>query len=336
MKAYKLFKPHEAHVEDVEIPQLSNKNEVLVKMERGSICGTDVELYQGTMHTKKLPITMGHEASGIVLDIEEDVKNVKKGDNVIFYETVVDFVCPECRSGKFNLCRNGGLRGRDVDGLFSEEIAVDSKLIFPVHNVNKDVVSLIQPFATVVHGQSFVKINPGDLVVVLGLGSTGLMHSALAEKKGANVIGITRSKNKLDLSSEFGVTYPINEINHPLEEVLKITGNEGASIVINTTPDPAMSKLAVKLVKRGGNIVQFGLTHKSLSLIQSDLYYKEIVMINPRASTPSDYQLAIRFVENNFINLQKLISNKYNFDEISTAVKNLSEGKEIKPVIIIN
>ena len=336
MKSYRLFKPYESHISEIDTPELLCEHDVLVKMERGSICGTDIELYQGLMKPKKLPIIMGHEASGIIEDAGERVTNVKKGDRVLIWESVVDFTCPECRSGKYNLCRNGGLRGRDVDGLFSEEVVVDSKLIFPVHNVDRDIVPVIQPFTTVVHGQSFVTINPEDWVIILGLGTTGLMNSALAKRKGANVIGITRSKGKLDLSLEFGVDYPINEINTTLEDVLKITKGDGASVVINTTPDPAMAEFAVKLLKRGGTLLQFGITNKSLSLIQFDLYYKEINIINPRAATPSDYQSAIRFVGSNFINLSKLISNKYNFDEISTAIKSFIEGHEIKPLIIIS
>lgn len=338
MKAFQIFGRDEAGIAEVESPSLTGRDEILVKVRRASLCGTDIKTLSGNPAPKKYPIILGHEGFGSVADVGPDVRDFRKNDNVIFDEKFIDFTCPECRRGKFNFCINGGLRGRDVDGLLAEEVAVNSRLIYPVpSSIDQDIIPLIQPLATVVHSQKLFEISPTDNVVVIGLGATGLMQTQISKLRGANVIGVSRSDHKLELSRKFGVDTAVKSSEKDVEaEVMKLTEGKGADIVIDAAGDPSLINLSLKLLRKGGSLMQFSISNKRAEIELYGLYLKEIKIIGSRGSVPADYVTAIEMVRKNQISLNEMVARTYSFEEIPEALHSLRNKAEIKPMVRVS
>lgn len=338
MKAFQISGVEDAAVVDIENPGLPGRDEVLVKVRRASLCGTDIKTLSGTPPPKKYPIILGHEGYGDIQEIGEAVSDFKSRERVIFDEKMIDFSCRECRRGKFNFCIHGGLRGRDVDGLLAEEIVVNQRLVYHVPDtIDPDIIPLIQPLATVVHAQRMVDITPSDNIVVIGLGATGLMHAKMSKLRGANVIGISRSDQKLELSTEFGVDNPIKSSVADVErEVERLTDGTGADIVIDAAGDPSLVNLSLQLLRKGGSLLQFSISSQRAELELYGLYSKEMKIIGSRGSVPSDYLASIEMVSRNQFPMKKLVTHTYDFEGIPRALASLRNKGEIKPMVRVS
>ncbi|HSJ51382.1 MAG TPA: alcohol dehydrogenase catalytic domain-containing protein, partial [Actinomycetota bacterium] len=188
------------------------------------ICGTDVGIYRGKIPVS-YPRVLGHEVVGRTLAAVED--GPPMGTRVIVDPNVSCGRCARCLEGRQNLCPFGGLLGRDLDGALGPVLSAPvTNLHLLPETVADHLAPLIQVLTTCVHGHRLVEIFPGDAVVVLGLGVTGLLHLQLAKMRGADpVIGVTRDESRLRLARELGasVTIPAGEAA-VVAEVREATG----------------------------------------------------------------------------------------------------------------
>lgn len=336
MKTFLLKSKNHAAIAEAPEPKLSNENQVLVGVQSISICGTDSHIYSGDIPTKKMPIVMGHEGGGII--VESDSATLRKGDKVLIDPNIVDHTCDLCKRGLFNLCRNGGILGRDADGVFAERIALPADSLYRVPSeIPDEVVPLIQPLSTVARGASFLSIKEGDSILVIGLGAVGLMFSQLCKLKGATVLGARRTwlDHMLPLSKEFGVAHPINVSKTNLaEEVKRLTNSKGVDSIILTSNTPEMIQECANMVRPGGEILQFFNFHGTGSYDTYQLYMKEIKLIASRSSTPADFRNAIGLASTGKIHLQKLITGRFSFDEAEKALEVNEDRKSSLKVVI--
>jgi 2-desacetyl-2-hydroxyethyl bacteriochlorophyllide A dehydrogenase len=338
MKTFLLKSKNNAKIAEAPEPKLANQDQVLVGVRSISICGTDSHIYSGDIPTRKMPIVMGHEAGGVILESGSNVTSIRKGEKVLIDPNIVDHACDLCKRGLFNLCRNGGILGRDADGVFAERIALPQESMYKVPSeIPDEVVPLIQPLSTVARGISFLSINPADTVLVIGLGAVGLMFSQLCKLKGATVLGARRTwlDHMLPLSKDFGVDHPINVSKTILaEEVRRLTDSKGVDSIILTSNTPEMIQECLNMVRPGGEILQFFNFHGTGSYDTYQLYMKEIKIIASRSSIPVDFKNAINLVSSRKIPLQKLITGRFSFDEAEKALEINEDRKSSLKVVI--
>lgn len=338
MKTFLLESKNHALITDAPESILAEENQVLVGVRSMSICGTDAHIYHGDIPTKKMPIVMGHEAGGVILESGSNVTLLRKGDKVLVDPNIVDNACDLCKRGLVNLCRNGGILGRDADGVFAERIALSQDRIYKVPSeIHEEVIPLIQPLSTVVRGASFLSINPGDMVLVLGLGAVGLMFSQLCKMKGATVIGARRTwlDHVLATSRDFGVDHPINVSKTNLaEEVKRLTNSKGVDSIILTSNTPELIQECIGMLRPGGEILQFFNFQGMASYETYELYIKEIKIIASRSSIPADFERAINLVSSGKIPLQKLITARFSFDEAKKALEVNEDRKSSIKVVM--
>jgi 2-desacetyl-2-hydroxyethyl bacteriochlorophyllide A dehydrogenase len=259
------------------------------------------------------------------------------GQRVIIDPETYDGTCFYCSKGLTNLCPNGTLIGRDVNGGFAEYLQVP---ITQVHrlpdSIDDRTAPMIQVLTTCLHAQRQIDMFPGDTVVVLGLGVTGQLHVQLAKARGARVIGITRSVEKRAMAERLGADLTIPGGDDAIEKVREATEGRGADLTIETTG--VMKQLAdsIHMTRFGGKVLLFGIyTVKEGALPFYDIYFKEISLISARVAKPEDYTACIALVERGQVRLEPLVSDVMPLGELKAAIGLLSSDSGQRMKIIL-
>ncbi len=337
MKAALLIGKETVDIRKIPEPTIHEPTDVLVEVDALSVCMTDFEIIRGEMKTKKLPIVLGHEGSGKVVSKGTKVTNVAKGDRVLIDPNVSDLTCPSCIRGFSNLCENGGLMGREVDGVFRERLVLSSRNVYRLPSeIPIGTSPLIQPLSTVIHALKRVEIAPGDTVLVLGLGVTGLMFAQLAKLRGARVFAASGIPQRLDLGKHLGVDYVINKTETSFgSAVKKATGGAGVDVVIDSTGyQGLLQREGMEIVKPHGTILLYAAKEGELRLNSYDAYHREITFKTSRSSLPRDFEEAIRLVEQGKLDLSYQISRSFSFDKISDAITFFEDRVEVLKAVI--
>ena len=335
MKAALLTEPTSVTVTEVEMPTCT-KGHVLVKISHVGICGTDIKIFNGGIPAN-LPVVMGHEAIGIVIE-GKATDGSGPGDPVIIDPVLHCDNCFYCDKGDTHLCENGGLLGREVNGVFSEYVLIPSNNIFGLGTkINLAVAPLIQVLTTVLHAQNRAKIELGETVVVLGLGVTGLLQIQVAKALGAKtVIGVSRNAYKRSLADNMGADVTIGHGEAAKAEILKHTEGRGADVVIEAVGYISVLAEAMDVARVGGRIIPFGIYGASEGKLPFyEFYFKELDIINARAALPTDFPESIKLVEDGRVNLEPFITHKFPLTDISRALQFLMEPNDERLKVIL-
>jgi L-iditol 2-dehydrogenase len=311
MKAMVLRAPSDLLLDEVARPQ-ARPGHVLVRVTHSGVCGTDYKIYNGSIKVP-YPLIPGHEMAG---------ERIDTGERVIIDPETYDGTCFYCGKGLTNLCPNGTLIGRDVNGGFAEFVEVPATQVHRLpDSIDDQTAPLIQVLTTCLHAQRQVEIFPGDTVAVIGLGVTGQLHVQLAKARGARVIGITRSAEKRALADKLGADATIPGDDDAIQKVRELTEGRGADLTIETTGVMKQLSDAVHLTRFGGKILLFGIfTVKEGALPFYDLYFKEISLISARVAKPEDYTDCIALVERGQVKLEPLVSDVMPLAELKAAI----------------
>jgi 2-desacetyl-2-hydroxyethyl bacteriochlorophyllide A dehydrogenase len=326
MKAMVLEAPSTLALREVKRPPLRDGN-VLVRVTNTGICGTDQSIYYGGIPVS-YPLIMGHEAVGEIVE-GEGAGGLGPGSRIIVDPVCYCGKCYQCRAGQTNLCPEGGLVGRDLDGGFAEFVTVPAG---NVHRLPDEVADgaapLIQVLTTCLHAHRMAKIFPGEAVVVIGLGVTGQLHVQLAKARGANpVIGITRSEWKRDLAGQLGADITAAPGDDATRAVLDATDGRGADLAIECASRVSVLAQAMNLARIGGRVLAYSTyTEKQGELPFYDWYFKELQIINARAAKSEDYPACIDLVRRGQVRLDPLISHTLPLPRLDEALALLTGG----------
>jgi len=320
-----------------EIPTPSPaKGELLVRVKSTRVCGTDISMYHGSHPGRFLPRILGHECAGEVVAVGQGVSGFKPGDRIGIDPLVYCGKCYFCRMGKNNLCESGGLMGRETNGSLAEyTIITPERAVRIPDSMPFDVACHMAAVASIYYGQRKSRlIGSGASVVVLGLGSAGMVQTQLARLGGSEVIGVSRSRWKLDLALKLGANIVINANEEdPVEAIMKRT-HRGADVVIECAGVPATIRQAYEMVRPGGEIIQYGIGPTSVDNINTFLfYYKDITVYGVRAFTYNDLSSSIKFLEK-AIRIEPTITHRFPLEQTTEAFE-LAEkpGRQLGVVI---
>ena len=326
MKAMVLRAPSDLVLDEVARPE-AVAGQVLIRITHSGVCGTDYKIFNGSIKVP-YPLIPGHEMVGVRVDT---------GERVIIDPETYCGTCFYCRRGLTNLCPNGTLIGRDVNGGFAEYLLVPASQVFKLpDSIDDRTAPLIQVLTTCLHAQRQVEIFPGDTVAVIGLGVTGQLHVQLAKTRGARVIGITRSAEKRAMAERLGADVTIAGGDDAVQKVREVTDGRGADLTIETTG--VMKQLAdsVHMTRFGGKVLMFGIfTVKEGALPFYDLYFKEVSLISARVAKPEDYTACIALVERGQVKLEPLVSDVMPLGELKDAIGLLASDSGQRMKIIM-
>ncbi len=259
MTAVRFHGPKDIRVEQVDRPALQNKGDVKINIGAAGICGSDLHVYETGAYVTKLPVIMGHEFAGTILEVGSKVGGLAPGDHVVGDSRVTCGQCEYCNRGLPNLCDNIGFLGEVCDGAFAEEVVVDQSLLVKIHpDVPFHLAALAEPLAVALHAVSRVEIDKSSRILVLGAGPIGALIHCLLKIKGFNeayIADISEYRCRT-IQRRFpeSVVDPSGEYDH----VFETTGS--TKVLKDTVPNVLRKKGALTLVGLFGAPAEFDFT----------------------------------------------------------------------------
>lgn len=329
-------------VEDVEKPILGT-GDVLVKMRACGICGSDLEKVFGKYSQ---PSTrLGHEPSGTIEKVGENVTDFKKGDRVFVHHHVPCYSCHFCLHGNETMCEKYSETNLSPCGLAEE-------FIVPQWNVNHggilkipdsmsfEEAAMIEPLACCIRAWDKFSFQKGDSTAIFGVGATGMMHVMLSiVHEFDKIFCIDLNEFRLEFAKKFNITDAIkSSVPDVKQKILDQTDNRGVDVAIVATGSLQALSSAIDLVRKGGTVVMFGVPSKDamINLNMSVIYSKEITMISSYAASDSDTKAALELIESSKIDVKKLITHRYNIKDSPKAFEHAHHGVDSMKIIITN
>lgn len=327
MRAVTVTAPSSIAVTDVGEPE--SDGGVLVKCQTVGICGTDVKVLKGAIPVE-YPRVMGHEVIGEVVEAPPG-SGVTAGQRVLIDPASSCGHCDLCHRGKPHLCRNAGLMGREVDGVFAEYVRVPARRVLGVpDSISDRAGGVLQVLGTCVHAQKSIDVFPGQVAAVIGLGVSGQLMVQLLRERGVTVVGVTRSEWKRELAAEHGAA--ATAAPDAAEAVLfELTDGRGPDLVVEAVGTERTLAQAIELVGIGGEVLVFGtLTGGDEGLPYYQLYYKELTLHNPRAAVPGDYAAGIELAASGRLELEPIVTHTLELDEAERAFELVHDPSSLK------
>jgi 2-desacetyl-2-hydroxyethyl bacteriochlorophyllide A dehydrogenase len=314
--------------------------EVVVRTVATAVCHTDLSIYTGTHPGVRYPVVMGHESTGVVEATGEGVTGLRPGQHVIVNPVISCGRCDCCLRGATHLCRNAGMFGREIEGSLNQYVVLPERYLYSLPEaLPLAEATLIETLATVRHAQQRLGLEAGESVVVLGQGTSGLLHTRLAVLAGANpVIAVSRSRWKLDRAIAMGAHHALDTgAEGSVGEVLRLTSGAGADAVIDTAGGATALRAGIEMLRPGGRFSAFSISHESAANLNLfPFYYKEISIIGSRALLPEDMGPSIDLVSSGAIDVKGFITATYPLTRAAEAFEEYERNPSRVLRIVIN
>lgn len=337
--------PKDLRVEEVAVPTIG-AGEILVKVLSASICGTDLRIFHGN-HRMYAPGTIripGHELVGTIAEVGAGVEGYSVGQRVFCAPNTGCGHCLQCVSGNNNLCVNYDAIGVTSDGGFAEYVRIPANSVqqgnvMPVsESVDPAVAALMEPFACVLRGQNALNIKPGEVVLIIGAGPIGIMHTKLAKARGAGRVIVSEpAAYRAEQAKRMGADRVVDPTSEDLMLVLsEESQGRGADAIIVAAPVHAAQESALNLAAIGGRINFFGGLPKDRPKINFDsniVHYKELVITGTTACSTADCRQAVQIVNSGLVDLSDIVSQRYPLADALTAFAAAEDRKSLKIVL---
>jgi L-iditol 2-dehydrogenase len=333
-------------VTETERPIIPASNFVLARVRVAGICGTDLRHWK--KHEPELEChIMGHELAGEVVEVGEDVTNVRPGDRVVIETVMGDGVCDYCRIQRYNVCEHlYDVRTQYVSRAYAEYVVGPAEKFYrlPDH-VSFEEASLIDTFSVCLHAQHLSGLGINDKVAVIGAGPIGLGQMMLAKASGADVIICDVVDSALDLAKALGADAVVNSANEdPVERVKAFTGGRGADIVFECVGGEMMPRTlpqATRMVRRAGKVVivgGFDDGETSIPLEWQRLQMSEVQLILSASFAMHDIYreqgMVLDLIAKGRIDVKKMITHRFPLDRINEAFDTAQRKEETGAVFV--
>lgn len=338
MKAIRFMQPEVIEYSEIPVPQVG-RNEILAEIAYAGFCATDIELLTGEMvHIKNgnttYPIIPGHEWSGTVVAVGEDVRDFKVGDHITSDVSLGCGECENCRQGHYNLCPNREVIGsyRNRQGVFAQYVAVPQRHAYKVpEGLGLEEAALAEPAATAMYAVSRARIPAGAEVLVIGDGPIGQLAAQLANIAGASKVILAGSWDaKLAIAKECGIAATINYHNEDVAQRAAELTNGGPEIIIETSGNNSALVTAVKALKPTGRVVAVSWYNGAMvDVPMNTLIVKDAELVGILAS-PNSFTPVLRYMAEGKLNVKPLITHVLPLEKLPEAVEMVRAKKEMR------
>jgi len=323
----------------IDMPKI-DRDEVLVKIKAVGVCSSDVHYYStggiGDFVVKK-PLILGHECSGQIVEVGEDVEGLQVGDRVTLEPGIPCRRCKYCKSGRYNLCSEMKFMATPpVDGAFVEYVAHPADFVFKLpEKISYEEGTFFEPLSVGLYSVQRAKVKFGDRALILGAGPIGLaVLQAAINIGGTQVTVVDLYDFRLQKAKELGALEVINPRRSDIVDKL----GPDFDYVFETAGSVVTTEQSVKLGARGATLILIGLPSKQeINLNIHQIIAKELNVLGIFRYA-NMYPKAVRLVEDRKVNLKSLISKKFPFPQVKEALRYTSNNKEssIKTVVSFN
>ncbi len=315
------------------------KKDVLVKVMSCGVCGTDVHIYHGEEGSADVtyPIVLGHEFSGLVVDVGSGVTNCTIGDKVTIDPNIYCGECEYCRTGRKQLCNHMKAIGVTRDGGFEQLCRVPASQVIKIaDHLSFEKAAFAEPLACCIHGLDIVNVSLGDQVVVIGGGAIGLLMVQLAKLAGASRVILSepvelRRKIGLKVGADFALDPRASDLK---TQINQIVSGRSIDVIIECVGKEVAVKQAIGIADKGSRILLFGVPHvdAKVNVPLFDIFKKELKIygsfVNP------DTQLrAVELLNSGRLHINELITHRYGIDEVGEAIAMQMGNESIKVLV---
>lgn len=321
-------------LKEVPVPRLERDDQVLLKVEAVSICGTDVHICAVPPGYIATPNTiLGHEFVGTVVAKGSAVEHFRIGDHAVVNPNDYCGVCTFCRKNLPNECENIAALGIHVDGAFAEFTRVSAKVAYPISKeVPVEHGAFAEPLACVVNGTQKVCVKPGETAVVIGAGPIGLIMAMMFRTSGAaQVIVAEKAPFRVEHARRMGIGRVVDVSAESLKEVVVAETGIGADVVADVTGSQLAT--AVDCARKGGKVLVFGVNTKAVvDVRQCDITFKELQVLGTWLANAT-FPEAVRVLEGRLLDIDALITDTIPLTEIHRGLATLARGEAVKIIV---
>jgi len=322
---------------DVPEPEVGH-NDVLIKIRKTAICGTDVHIYNWDHWAQKnvpLGLVTGHEYVGEVVGMGQEVSGFQLGDRVSGEGHITCGYCRNCRAGRRHLCRNTQGVGVNRAGAFAEYLVIPAFNAFKLpKDISDDMAAIFDPFGNAVHtALSFTMV--AEDVLITGAGPIGIMAAAVAKHVGARHVVVTDVNDyRLDLAKQMGATRIVNVARESLDQAVRDLGmSEGFDVGLEMSGVPSAFQAMLTAMNHGGKIAMLGIPPDQMGIDWSQIIFKglELKGIYGREMFETWYKMA-GLIQSG-LDLQPMISHHFAIDDFQQGFDVMRSGQSGKVIL---
>lgn len=313
--------------------------EVLVKVAACGVCHTDLHYIEHGVPTFKTPpVILGHEPSGTIAELGDQVKGPEPGTRVLLPAVLPCGQCSFCRSGRENICQSMIMYGNHVDGAFAEYVVAPAKDVFVLPDTIplQEGAIIADAISTPYHAvKNRGRVRPGETVVVFGCGGVGINVVQIAAAAGAHVVAVDVSDKKLAWAQEFGATQVVNAAREEKisRTLFELTGG-GADVAFEAIGKPETIKNSLACLRPGGRLVLIGYIGQKVPLAAGRIMFRELEVIGSLGCRPVDYPPLIRMCAEGRIKVAELVTHRLPLEEIEQAFELMKSGESLRSIVI--
>lgn len=329
MKALRFHGQKDIRLDEVEIVQCG-KGQVKVKPAFVGICGSDLHEYLGgasiiptTPHpitNEKVPLTLGHEFSGTIEEVGEDVHDIKVGCRVVVQPIIYDGTCNACKEGYINCCDNNGFVGLSGwGGGLSEHVVIPRKAVYEIpDSISMEVGALVEPLAVAWHAVKTSPFKKGDSVLILGGGPIGLAVIQTLVAKGASKIIVSEvASRRKEFAKQFGAHHVLDPTKDDVvARVRELCGGSGADVAFDAAGVQAGLDQAIQAIRARGTLVNIAIWEKTATITPNRLVFRERRYMGVATYQEGDFQDVIDAIASGSLKPEPMITGKIQMDEV--------------------
>jgi len=343
MLALRLYGPKDIRLEEIPVPEI-NDDEILLKVDAAAVCGTDVRMWQNGQKGVDAdhPLVLGHEFAGTIVKVGKNVPFYKEGMQVAMQPNIGCGICDRCVDGKFHLCDDYRAFGINMDGAFAEYVkspadaVTRGNLMVLPKGVSPAEAAVTEPLSCAYNGFTKCFVPPGEYAMVVGAGPIGFCHALLLHMAGAAVLMNDIAADRLaDVKAKlpFVETYCGNDLPGFVKEW---TRGRGLDVAITACPVPAVQASVLPLMNYGGRVNYFGgipAAKQPVAIDTNLIHYRELYVTGSTRSSIAQFRKTLEFVSLGLLDVNAMITDRYELKDILTAMENARQAKGIKHVI---
>ncbi|MTI59807.1 MAG: zinc-binding dehydrogenase [Firmicutes bacterium] len=340
MKAAVLTEPYKINLKKVDKP-VPRKGEVLVKVLKAGICGSEIHAFKGMHPKRKPPVILGHEMVGIVESIGTGVKKIKEGDKVTVEPQMPCLKCEDCSLQNYNVCQNKKILGtKQWSGSFAEYLVAPEMVLYKIPDKVSDLSAvMIEPLSVAIHSIKRYGLFSEKMALIIGAGTIGLLCLQVARAYGYKRIIVTDILDyNLQLASKLGADLVLNpRKDNTVERISNYTGKHGADVVLMTAGNQQLMEDALGSVANKGMILPIAhFPDHAVSINTPTLRYKEAIISGTVMYTQEDFLEAIRLLNEENLEVESIITHQLPLEKVEKGIKLVDQKIDNAIKVILN
>jgi L-gulonate 5-dehydrogenase len=320
-----------------DVPVIKNSNDVLIKVKRVGICGSDIHIFHGKNPFAVYPRVWGHEFVGEVVETGGGAQGVNKGARVVVEPIIYCGNCYACRQGRGNVCESLKVMGVHIDGGCQEYVVVPAANVHALpDSVSWDEAVLIEPFTIGAQACYRGNVQAGDFVLVMGAGTIGLTVAVMAKLAGAKVIISDLVPEKLSYAQSLGVDYAINaKTENVFDRVREITGGMGSNVTVDAVCIKKSFEDAVEITSTAGRVVELSFNETKSEIAPVGIIKKELTICGSRLQTKR-FPVVIDYLKQGKLPLKGFVTRTFPLAEMIPAFDYVDKNNATVRKVVIN